>query len=194
MVLLLFTAAITPGPNNLLMLRIGLEEGVRAVLAPATGVVLGGIAMLLGSYAGMAHAFAGHPALRTATALVGACCVSALGVRLICSSFTVRPAESRPARGIARSVLGLFLFQFVNPKAWLLVLTVTAAAGQGSGAVSLATLIVLFIAIPYFSLALWAGGGSLAARVLRDARARACFDRASGAVLALSALLLLHSP
>src|SRR5207237_149133 len=44
--LLLFAAAVTPGPNNLLMLRIGLESGLHAVLAPATGVVLGGVGHL----------------------------------------------------------------------------------------------------------------------------------------------------
>src|SRR5207248_4765467 len=55
-VLLLFTAAVTPGPNNLLMLRIGLESGLHAVLAPATGVVLGGVVMLLLSCVGLARA------------------------------------------------------------------------------------------------------------------------------------------
>src|SRR6266446_7815278 len=71
-VLLLFAATVTPGPNNLLMLRIGLENGRHAALAPATGVVLGGVAMLLLTCAGLARAFATHPWLRAATAICGA--------------------------------------------------------------------------------------------------------------------------
>jgi|SRR6266853_3093452 len=71
-VVLLLAATVTPGPNNLLMLRIGLEHGQRAVLAPATGVVLGGVAMLLLGCAGLARAFAAHPWLRAATAICGA--------------------------------------------------------------------------------------------------------------------------
>ena len=56
----------------------------------------------------------------------------------------------------------------------------------------LASLVVLFVVIPYVCLALWAGGGSLAARLLREPQARAWLDRASGALLALSAFLLLR--
>jgi threonine/homoserine/homoserine lactone efflux protein len=188
-IVLLLAATVTPGPNNLLMLRIGLEHGLRAVLAPATGVVLGGVAMLLLSCAGLARAFAAHPWLRAATAICGAGCVMWLGVRLICGSGTAARAPVRSATGSAHDLLRMFLFQFLNPKSWLLVLTITAAASAAS--VSLATLVALFIVIPYGCLALWAGGGSLAAGLLHDTRARARFERATGAMLALSALLLL---
>jgi threonine/homoserine/homoserine lactone efflux protein len=188
-VVLLLAATVTPGPNNLLMLRVGLEHGLRAVLAPATGVVLGGVAMLLLSCAGLARAFAAHPWLRAATAICGAGCVMWLGVRLICGSGTAARSPVRSATGSRHDLLRMFVFQFVNPKSWLLVLTITAAAGAAS--VSLATLIALFIVIPYGCLALWAGGGSLAAGLLRDSRARVRFERSTGALLALSGLLLL---
>lgn len=188
-IVLLLAATVTPGPNNLLMLRIGLEHGLRAVLAPATGVVLGGVAMLLLGCAGLARAFAAHPRLRAATAICGAGCVMWLGVRLMCGSGTAARVPVRSATGSAHDLLRMFLFQFVNPKSWLLVLTITAAASAAS--VSLATLVALFIVIPYGCLALWAGGGSLAAGLLHDTRARARFERATGAMLALSALLLL---
>jgi threonine/homoserine/homoserine lactone efflux protein len=187
--MLLLAATVTPGPNNLLMLRIALEHGLRAVLAPATGVVLGGIAMLLLSCAGLARAFAAYPWLRAATAICGAGCVMWLGVRLICGSGTAARAPLRSASGSAPALLRMFLLQFVNPKSWLLVLTMSAAAGAAS--VSLATLIVLFIVIPYGCLALWAVGGSLAAGLLHDTRVRVRFERSSGALLALSGLLLL---
>lgn len=188
-VLLLFAATVTPGPNNLLMLRIGLENGRQAALAPATGVVLGSVVMLLLSCAGLASVFAAHPGLRVATAICGAGWVMWLGVRLMCSSGTLTGARLRSGGGGAGDVLRMFLFQFVNPKSWILVLTITAAAGDT--AVSVATLTVLFILIPYGCLALWAGGGSLAGSVLRDTKARLRFERSTGAMLALSGLLLL---
>jgi threonine/homoserine/homoserine lactone efflux protein len=189
LVLLLFAATVTPGPNNLLMLRIGLESGLHAVFAPATGVVLGGVAMLLLTCAGVAGAFAALPWLRAATAILGAGCVMWLGVRLMCSGGTPMRAPVRSRGGSARGLLRMFLFQFINPKSWILVLTVTAAAGNTR--VSLATLIALFILIPYGCLALWAWGGTLAASLLCDTKARVRFERSSGAMLALSGLLLL---
>ena len=188
-VLLLFAATVTPGPNNLLMLRIGLENGLHAVLAPATGVVLGGVAILLLSCAGLARAFAAYPWLRAATAISGAGWVLWLGVQLMCSRGTSTRARARHGGGSARELLRMLLFQFVNPKSWILVLTITAAAGNTP--VSLATLIVLFILVPYGCLALWAGGGSLAGSLLRDTKARARLERSTGAMLALSGLLLL---
>lgn len=196
MVPLLLAAAITPGPNNVVMLRIGLERGLRAVPGPATGVVLGGLAMLLVSRAGVALAFGAHPWLPMLIRISGAGCVAWLGARLFRESFRKAPAPSSPlgesGAPATPGVLGMFLFQFVNPKAWLVVLTVVAAGSARTRPASLASLVALFIVIPYGCLALWAGGGSLAATLLRDTRARACLDRASGAWLALSALLLLR--
>src|SRR5260370_5454150 len=113
-VLLLFAAPVTPGPNSLLMLRIGLENGLQAVLAPATGVVLGGVAMLLLTCAGVARAFAAHPWLRAATAICGASCVMWLGLRLMCSSGPPTRAPVRSRHGSARELLRMFLFQVIN--------------------------------------------------------------------------------
>src|SRR5258707_4634845 len=115
-VVLLLAATVTPGPNNLLMLRIGLEHGLRAVLAPATGVVLGGVAMLLLSRAGLAPAFAAHPWLRAATAICGAGCVMWLGVRLTFRSGTPSHAAVRSATRRARQLPGLLLCQVLYPK------------------------------------------------------------------------------
>src|SRR5256886_9699729 len=174
------------------MLQIGLASGLHAVLAPASGVVLGGVVMRLLSCAGLARAFAVHPGLRAATTICGAGCVMWLGVRLICGSGASARARMGSRTGGARDLLRMFLFQFVNPKSWILVLTITAAAGDTS--VSLVTLIVLFILIPYGCLALWSGDGSLAASLLHDTRARVRLERSAGAMLVLSGLLLLCPP
>src|SRR2546429_1824152 len=115
--LLLFAAAVTPGPNNLLMLQIGLASGLHAVLAPATGVVLGGVVMLLLSCAGLARAFAVHPGLRAATTICGAGCVMWLGVRLGCWSGGRATARMGGRTGGARALLRLRLFTFGNPHA-----------------------------------------------------------------------------
>src|SRR2546429_8985654 len=126
--LLLFAAAVTPGPNNLLMLRIGLESGLHAVLAPATGVVLGGVVMLLLSCAGLARAFAVHPGLRAATTICGAGCVMWLGVRLICCSGASAPARMGPRARRPRALPRVVLVSFANPESWDLGLTISPAS------------------------------------------------------------------
>ena len=186
--LLLTAGALTPGPNNLLMLRIGLERGTRAALLPASGVVLGGVLMLLAAAAGTTPLLAVHPCVRGALVGGGALFVAWLGVRLISSAGA--PAPQAPQR-LRTSGLSMLLLQFVNPKSWVLVLTLTAAAARGAGAPSLGALTLLFAVIPFGCLVLWAAGGALAAQVLRQPRARARFERAMGLTLVLCALLLL---
>ena len=124
--LLLLVATLTPGPNNLLMLQIGLAGGMRAALRPATGVVLGGLLMLLGAYSGVAALVAAHPRLRPLITLGGAVFVAWLGLRLICSSFATPAARSPAGAASPGGLLGMALFQLTNPKSWLLVLTVSA--------------------------------------------------------------------
>ena len=187
---LLLVATLTPGPNNLLMLHTRLERGLRAALRLATGVVLGGLVMLLGAYAGVAALVAAHPGVRPLITGGGAVFVAWLGLRLICNSLA--PAAARTRAASPGGVLGMALFQLTNPKSWLLVLTASAtASAHSASAAPLAALLLLFMVIPYASLALWAGGGSLAARLLHEPRARARFEFVNGILLAASALLVL---
>jgi len=186
--LLLTAGALTPGPNNLLMLRIGLERGARAALLPASGVVLGGVIMLLAAGEGTTPLLALHPGARSAIVSGGALFVAWLGVRLIASAGA--PAPQLPQR-LATSGLATLLLQFVNPKSWVLVLTLTATAAGGASAPSLGALTLLFVVIPFGCLVLWAAGGALAARVLQQTRARVWFERTTGLALLLCALLLL---
>jgi threonine/homoserine/homoserine lactone efflux protein len=185
--LLLTVGALTPGPNNLLMLRIGVERGARAALLPASGVVLGGVVMLLAAAAGTAPLLAAHPGVRSAIVIGGALYVAWLGVRLIRSAGAPSPQIPAPP---AKGALGMLLLQFVNPKSWVLVMTLTAASAGAASAPALAALTLLFVVIPFVCLTLWAAGGALAARVLQHCGGRAWFDRANGLTLVLCALLL----
>jgi threonine/homoserine/homoserine lactone efflux protein len=185
--LLLTVGALTPGPNNLLMLRIGVERGARAALLPASGVVLGGVVMLLAAATGMAPLLAAHPGVRSAIVNGGALYVAWLGVRLIRSAGAPSPQMPAPP---ATGALGMLLLQFVNPKSWVLVTTLTATSAGAASAPALGALTLLFALIPFLCLTLWAAGGALAARVLQHCRGRAWFDRATGLTLLLCALLL----
>jgi threonine/homoserine/homoserine lactone efflux protein len=82
--------------------------------------------------------------------------------------------------------------QLVNPKSWLMALTVStvfaasAAAAVASPALGLALLALLFLLISLPCMALWAGMGSAAQRLLPSARGKVRFNRAM-AVLLLAA-------
>ncbi len=92
---------------------------------------------------------------------------------------------------------GLFGFQFLNPKSWVLVLTATAATPAGwSGLARFGRLAALFALIPTICLLLWAVLGKATAATEAAAKddrtgAGAWLDRILGALLIASARLLL---
>lgn len=82
-------------------------------------------------------------------------------------------------------------FQFLNPKGWVLVLTVVAAIPASGAVESFVRLAPLFIAVPAACLLLWAGlGSALSGQLVRPA-VRIATDRVLGILLVASALLLI---
>lgn len=92
--------------------------------------------------------------------------------------------------------LAMFGLQFLNPKSWVMVLTVTSAIQSdpgGVGATMYAMLAVLFVVVPTLCLSLWGMAGASAGTLLAQPRARRRFDVAMGGLLFTSALLLVSS-
>jgi len=186
-------AAITPGPNNLVVMQAAARGGAAGALPAIVGVVLGSLALLAVVVAGAGAAFEVEPRLRTVLAVGGCLYLSWLGVQLVMRTFRGDARLSgAPDKPLPTGVLGLFAFQFLNPKSWVMVLT-AAAVGQ-SRAGPLATFLrlsPLFVVIPTVCLALWSSLGSAMARVLKRPAVQSWFDRGMGLLLVGSAALLL---
>jgi len=183
--------ALTPGPNNLVVLREAARAGWPAAVRSILGIVSGGLALLALVAFGAGPLLAAHPALATAVRVAGGAYLVWLGVRLAArGSGASSPQEAGPV-GLPAGPLGLFGFQFLNPKAWVLVLTaLSAARASTEPTAALAGLVALFVAIPAASLALWSLLGVALARSHRRT-APAWLDRALGVLLVLCAALLL---
>jgi threonine/homoserine/homoserine lactone efflux protein len=86
------------------------------------------------------------------------------------------------------------LFQWVNPKAWMIAGAAIAGYTQPGEALlpQVLTIALVFGAISMPCLLVWAGLGAGARRLLRDARSLRRFNIAMGVLLALSVLPLLR--
>ena len=183
-------AAVTPGPNNLIVLRAASRAGVRGALPAITGVVLGGLAVLAVALVASDTAFAAAPRLRIAVAGAGCLYLMWLGGSLV--RHAGHPS-SEPARGLpAASVAGLFTFQFLNPKSWVMVMTAIGAMPAGDA--SRWSLGVVFTAIPASCLLSWAIAGAALTRWLAQPRIAAWVDRAMGVLLVATAVALVELP
>ena len=190
---LVAVAAITPGPNNLIVMRAAARSGVRGAVPAIAGVVLGGLALLTVVVLGGGVLFAAMPWLHTAIAACGCLYLAGSGALLVARTFTAGAASQRPDEtGIPARAAELFSFQFLNPKSWALVSTAaTAFLGDGAAA-ALAALAPLLVVIPVISLILWSALGSLLARALAQPNVRRWFDRAMGLVLVASAVVVVE--
>jgi threonine/homoserine/homoserine lactone efflux protein len=192
---MVLAAAITPGPNNLVVMQVGARSGWVRALPEVTGIVLGGLAIFSVVVLGGEALFGAVPVARPLVTLAGCLYLGWLGVSQVLETLRSRPLEqSQPAPLLPSGAAGLFAFQFLNPKCWVTVVTATAAARDPSMVATVARLVPLFVVIWGLSLLAWAAIGSLLARALRRRQAQLWFDRVMGVLLAGSAALLLVEP
>jgi threonine/homoserine/homoserine lactone efflux protein len=174
---IVLVAAITPGPNNLVVLRAAARGGAGAAISAIVGIVTGGLVLLGIVVAGAGVVFAAEPGLRLAVTIGGCSYLSWLGLCLI------RGAGAKGAEAVRpEGALALFGFQFLNPKAWMMALT------TGVADIALWQLAAVFVIVPVACLTLWAACGAALTGVLARPSAAARFDRAMGALLVVSAI------
>lgn len=170
-------AFATPGPNNLAVLAAASRGGFTGAAATAAGVISGTVALVVVSWAGAGLVFEGIPAAQSGLSVAGSLYFTWLGVQLF-RSHQVTEDGSTPR---SLSFAAMLLLQFVNPKAWLLVLAVTATA-HGSVA-DLAVLISIVAALSLVCLSLWAAAGRIIGVLFRESTARRWVDRVLGTSL-----------
>jgi len=184
-------AAVSPGPNNLIVMTAAGRGGFTAAVPAIAGVVAGSLLLLVLIWAGAGQAFTVLPWLHNLLRIFGALYLAWLGLALALSA--LRPPADRPAaapEALPGSLAGAALFQFVNPKSWVLVATTVAAAAPMKDVAVLATLGVIVAAVTLPCLSLWALAGAAIAGRLEARRWRQCFDAGLGLLLISAAILL----
>ena len=189
--------AATPGPNNAMVTASGASWGFTRTVPHMLGVSIGFPVMLVAVSLGAgellrAHAWM-HPVLRWA----GAAYLLWLAWRIGSADPAIGAAPDRPIRPGRRPLTfaQAALFQWVNPKAWVIALgaVVTYTTAQGGALVVQASMLAaIFLAVTLPMTAFWTGVGVGAARLLRTRRSLRAFNLAMAALLVASLLPLLR--
>jgi threonine/homoserine/homoserine lactone efflux protein len=181
--------AITPGPSNVMLTATGANAGALRGLPCLFGVSAGMGLMMFLVPLGMASLVLKHPMALKALNLSGAAVLLWLSWKI---------ATSSDGESAGRDPVGFFgaaIFQWVNPKSWLVSVSAagTFLSAEGGGAVlQAAALGGLFFLAAWPSGLVWLAGGAALQRVLRGKRERRRFNIAMGALLALSIVLMLR--
>jgi len=173
-----FVAAVTPGPNNLMLMASGVNFGLRRTIPHLMGVVLGFAFMVAVVGAGLDVVFARFPALLPAMRYVGAAYMLWLAAKLALSG----PLSDSSGAKRPLGFFGAAAFQWVNPKGWVMAvsaLTTYAVAADYSQSVLIVALVYGLVALP--SSGSWAVFGNAMRRILAEAR----FVRPFNIVMAL---------
>lgn len=175
--------SVTPGPNVLMVAAAAANHGVRPTWPHIIGIAAGFAFMLLVVGLGLAGPFALSPSLHLALKWIGAAWLLWLAWKIARSG---APGEgpSRPPLGF----IGAALFQWVNPKAWLIALAAVPAFTSPGGDHLAETLGIattfLVVAVP--CTLVWALLGAGARQVLRAPAALRGFNIAMALLLVAS--------
>lgn len=173
--------------------RAGFSGAVPAI----GGVVMGSVALLLLVAMGTGAVMSAYPRLLAALSAGGCLYLLYVGWVLIAHTFTRHDVQSETeTQAHPSGVIGLFVFQFINPKAWMLTLTVVSAVRidaqvDGDIGATILPLVTIFVVLPAICLSLWSWLGTVMSKLLRGPTMTRWFDRTMGILLVVSALVLL---
>ena len=184
-----FVMSITPGPNNVMLTASGAHFGFRRTLPHILGIGVGFMVQLLAVCAGLSALFARWPALQSALGWVGAAYLLYLGWRMLSQADPEARDSRRPV-----SFLEAAMFQFLNPKAWVMTLTAaTLFLPQEPGLLlrgGYMAGIMEGIGLP--CMAAWALFGSSLRALLAAPRGRLAFNIAMALALATTAVMMVR--
>ena len=147
------SASITPGPNNVMLMASGMNFGIRASLPHMLGVCLGFTLMVILVGSGLGFIFDRFPLIHEIIKILGILYLLYLAWRIARSAPTsLEGGNPRPF-----SFLEAALFQWVNPKAWIMVSGAVAAFTTADGAIHLqvAAITLAFFCVSFPSAGIW---------------------------------------
>ncbi len=169
-----FVSSITPGPNNLLATASGARFGLRRTLPQVAGVTFGFTLLLTLAASGVAAIVVRHAAVSLGLAVAGYCYLGWLALRLLGAAWRGPTSTSSTVAALRPLTFGqATLFQFANPKAWMMALSAATSllAGHDGSIAAIVTLCALFAAINFPCVGAWAAVGSRLQRWLAAPRA-----------------------
>lgn len=181
-------SSVTPGPNVLMVAASSAAHGLRATLPHMVGITVGFGAMLVLVGLGLAGPMLASPLVHGVLRWVAVAWLLVLAWKIATAPL--------PGEGKAHPLLGFrgaALFQWVNPKAWMIAAAVVPAFTLPGQAMLPQVLLIagVFVAVSMPCLLIWAGIGTAAAHLLRAPEGKGGRLRAFNIVMAVLLVLSL---
>jgi threonine/homoserine/homoserine lactone efflux protein len=191
LLLLCTTVCFTPGPNNTLVTALAANGGLRHAMRLICAVPIGWATLLALCAAGVGGLLFAVPALRNALQLAGLGYLLWLAWGLARSRHMAGGGLAVPFVGFRR---GLAL-QFLNPKAWLLAMTITTGwiAGRPDAGWRFAQVLPVLLSFTFAANMTYAITGATLRKWLSVGQRLQVFNIAMASGLAITAIWMLVS-
>lgn len=186
----LWVAAITPGPNNMLLTASGANFGFLRSLWLLIGIMIGMQVMLLMVAFGIGGLILLYPSLHLILKIAGSAYLLWLAWKIATASYEKLETDNAPAAPMPFWQGGLL--QLINPKAWLMALGAVASFSLAGDEYrhSVVAISIGMALVNMVSGLIWLGFGSLIGRILRSRRAWTIFNVSMGLLTAACVLLI----
>lgn len=188
-----FITSVTPGPNNMMLLASGAQFGFARTLPHMLGIVCGVAMLLLSVLLGLGVLFKLYPVMYSVLNVAGAAYLLWLAYKIATGPVSgIRETTTEKSKPLTWWQAALF--QFVNPKAWMMALgSVSTFSLPGNEYVqSGAAIMIAFALLGLPAISLWAGIGANLRVWLSNPRRQRGFNLVMGAATAATLLLIVE--
>ncbi len=185
------STTVTPGPNNIMIMSSGLNYGIKKSMPHLLGICFGFPAMVIMVGLGFSIVFEMYPLFHEVIKVLGVVYLLYLAWLIASSS----PTSLEGGNSKAFSFTQAALFQWVNPKAWVMATSAVSAYTSLSSDIFLQ---VIFIALAFFVVAfpcvgIWLVFGVGLKKYLKSEKHQKIFNLSMALLLIASVLPVLKA-
>jgi len=185
-----FVMFVTPGPNNAMLTASGIKFGFKKTIPHLIGIPFGHVIQITLVCFGLGNLFQKYPLVQNYLKWLCFFYLLYLGWKII-GSFSEHKKESgRPLK-----LYEAALFQFMNPKAWVVALTASTAFFPVNENFYLATTFIALTApfVCFPSICLWALFGSSIKILIKNAKIKKIVEYFLAVLLIFTAIIILFN-
>ena len=183
-----FVMYVTPGPNNAMVLTSGVKFGFSKTIPHMSGITIGHVGQTVIVCLGFGKIFQMFPEIQNTLKIICALYLLYLGYKIVGSFSKINEDSSRPLKFYEAS-----LFQFINPKAWSIAVTVASGFFPTDENIVVGVLFVTITAavICFPTISLWALFGSGLRKFVNEQKTKKFIEYMLAVLLVLTGLFIL---
>ena len=186
-----FVMYVTPGPNNAILTASGIKFGFIRTLPNLFGIPTGHGLQLMLVCLGLGSLFIAFPILLEILRYVGATYLLYLSYKMFGSlNVNIKEDKSRPL-----TFFEAIIFQFVNPKAWIICSTAVSIFYPNDASIFLGTFFMVFMStiVNLPSISIWAFGGSIIGKYLKNIKLKKFVEFLLALMLILTSIYIIFN-